>query len=147
MSSSLAACSPKTPAQVSANPWPRARHRLAPTGARAVRLCRYSGLNDKPRLALIQSALIRSPKTVSRLVAEFDQVPPPSTRPVACPADDGSEIVAHLAYRSGHSVRIDVHLSGCGGFSNGDVGGAGSGERASALVSELERLLNGRGVK
>ena len=145
--SSPAACSPKTPRHVSSNHWPPARQRIAPSGATAIRLCRYSGANDKPRLALILSVVIHSPKRVGQLVAAFDRVPPPSPGASACPADDGSEIVAHLCYRSGHSVRIDVRLEGCGGFSNGDVEATGFGAQAQALVSELERLLSGRGVE
>ena len=93
---------------------------LAPPGTGAIRLCRYSGLNAHPRLALVGSRLLDSRTIVDQLVTELDRLPA-LRGAVACPADDGSQILALLAYPGGHQVSISVGLTGCALVTNGSV--------------------------
>lgn len=115
-----AACSPKAPATVPAERWTAARQILAPPGAGAIRLCRYSGLNAHPRLTLVNSRLLESHSLVEQLVTELDRLPPHSGA-VACPDDDLSQILAVLSYGDGHRVSISVGLTGCALVTNGSV--------------------------
>jgi len=141
-----AACPPGPPAAPSAEQWSTARHALAPPGAGAIRLCRYSGLNAHPRLARVGSRLLSGHTIVQQVVTEFDRLP--SLRgAVACPADDGSQILALLAYPDGHHVSISVGLSGCALVTNGSVRRTAAGlgtPRAFGpqLLALLEQLLS-----
>ncbi len=110
-----AACSPNAPAGLPAERWTAARQRLAPPGVSAIRLCRYSGLNAHPRLRLVSSRLLESPTLtlIDELVTEFDRLPSLHGA-VACPNDDGSQILALLAHPGGRQVSISVGLSGSG---------------------------------
>jgi len=83
---------------------------------------------------------------VRELVSQFDRLPP-LRGAVACPADDGSQIVALLAYPSGHRVTISVGLTGCELVTNGSVHrtalGMGSPPAfGPQLVTQLERLVS-----
>ncbi len=134
-------CLTKEPRQLAANAWAPAMKQLAPAGARAIRLCGYDGLNARPRFKLAASALIHNRKVVGELVSEFDALP--SLRPgaYACPDDDGSEIVALLAYPDGHEVTISASVTGCSVVSNGDVTRtADDGPPGLALMAQLEHL-------
>ena len=140
-----APCSTKPPSRVPVERWSAARAELAPPGASAIRLCRYSGLNAHPRLTLVGSRLLESRNLVQQLVSEFDRLPS-LTGAVACPADDLSQVLAVLTYPAGHQVTITVGLTGCALVTNG------SGHRSAAgigsprpfgpqLVAQLERLI------
>src|SRR5437868_4733414 len=48
----LARCPKRSPTQLGAETWTPAKTELAPPGASAIRLCRYSGLNAHPPLTL-----------------------------------------------------------------------------------------------
>lgn len=127
--------------------WPAARKRLAPPGAAAIRLCRYSGLNAHPPLTLAGGRLVRAPGLVAVLVADFDRLLAGSPGAVACPADDGSQILALLAYPGGRTVTISAGLTGCALVTNGSVHrtAAGFGSPPAygpQLVAELERLVH-----
>ncbi len=142
-----ARCSRKEP-RIPAQGWPAAEHNLAPTGASAIRLCRYSGLNDHPPLILVRARLLNRPRLVAQLVKRFDGLPSGPQGAVSCPADDGSEIVALVSYPGGHRVRISVGLTGCLGVSNGSVNRTASGygphpARGPRLLAELKRLVGG----
>lgn len=113
-------CSSKTPSHIPANSWPAPQHQLAPPGADAIRLCRYSGLNSHPRLTLVRSALVIHGQLVSELVREFNALPAQKA-PIACPAGDASEIAALLAYPTGRTVTITTELQGCQAVTNGDI--------------------------
>ncbi len=144
-----ARCSAGAPASVPAEGWSAARLELAPAGATAIRLCRYSGLNASPRLMLVRSRLVSSRAVVRRLVDEFDRLPPPPAGAVACPDDDGSQIVALVSYPAGQQVTIAVGLTGCALVTNGSVHrtAAGIGSPPTfgpQLVAQLERLVAGR---
>jgi len=143
-----AGCSQKAPRTLPAERWIAARQRLAPSGAGAIRLCRYSGLNAHPRLTLVNSRLLERPALVRQLVSEFDRLPSLHGA-VACPADDGSQIVAVLAYPGGRDVTISVGLTGCEAVTNGSVSrtalGMGSPPAfGPQLVTQLEHLAGGR---
>jgi hypothetical protein len=133
------------PAALPAAQWSAARRVLAPAGADAIRLCRYSGLNAHPRLALVGSRRLDDRTIVHQLVSEFDRLPSLHGA-VACPADDGSQILALLAYPYGHRVSISVGLTGCALVTNGSVHRTAAGlgtPRAFGpqLLASLKQLL------
>ncbi len=139
------ACSPKAPPSIRAAGWSAAHEELAPAGASAIRLCRYSDLNAHPRLALISSRLLRNPGIVRELVSKFDRLPSLSGA-VACPNDDLSQILAVPAYPGGRQVTVSVGLTGCELVSNGSVyrTAAGLGSPPGfgpQLVAQLEQLV------
>ncbi len=119
---------------------------LAPPGASEIRLCRYSGLNARPRLALVSSRLLESQELIRQLLSEFDRLP--SIRGVtACPMDDGSQILALLAYPGGRKLSISVGLTGCALVTNGSVHRTASGFGSPPafgrqLIDVLEQLLS-----
>lgn len=140
-----ARCATKSPSRVPTPRWSAARAKLAPPNASAIRLCRYSGLNAHPHLTLVGSRLIESRRLVQQLVSEFDRLPS-LTGAVACPADDGSQILAALAYPAGHQVTITTGLTGCDLVTNGSVhrSAAGIGSPrpfGPQLVAQLQRLV------
>ncbi|MGH2871975.1 MAG: hypothetical protein ACRDL5_05885, partial [Solirubrobacteraceae bacterium] len=123
--------------------WPAARTRLAPPGVDAIRLCRYSGMDSRPRQSLVGSRLLSRPGLVHALVADFDRLPA-SLGVFACPLADGSQIIALLAYRDGRQLPISTGLTGCELVTNGSARRtAGLGSRRSVgprLLAELEQL-------
>ena len=140
----LAGCSNHAPSRVSPDAWSLTRVELAPPGASAIGLCRYSGLNDHPRLTLIRAAAVTAPSLVGRLVGEFDRLPA-SEGAVACPDDNGSEIIARLVYPNRHLVTISVGLTGCERVTNGSVNRTAAGIGAPPafgpeLLTQLKRL-------
>lgn len=125
---------------MAANWWSPARAALAPPGAGEVRLCRYSRIPSH----LVKSVLIGTRGTVASLVRQFDRLPS-FKGTYSCPLDDGSQILALLAYPDGHRVTIDVHLKGCNPVSNGDVTRTAlgrSGQSGRALLARLDRLTS-----
>jgi hypothetical protein len=143
-----AACSAKAPATLSREGWSAARHVLAPPGAGTIRLCRYSGLNARPPLALVASRRLESRRLVRRLVREFDRLPA-LRGVVACPNDDLSQIIALLSYPAGRLVSINVGLSGCALVTNGSVHRTAAGfgtppPFGPQLVAQLEQLAGPR---
>jgi hypothetical protein len=112
-----------------------------------MRLCRYSGVNDSPRDRLVRSRLLSDPRLVTKLVREFNELPPFPPGGFACPADVGSQILALLAYPNGQRLTIAFELSGCEGVMNGDLiriaNGYGSHPRLGPrLLAELEQLAS-----
>ncbi|MGO9789902.1 MAG: hypothetical protein ACLP8S_10540 [Solirubrobacteraceae bacterium] len=143
-----ALCSTKAPLSVPAERWSAARQELAPAGASAIRLCRYSGSNAHPRLMLLDSRLLESSSLVQQLISEFDRLPSLSGA-VACPNDDLSQILAVLAYPAGQQVTITVGLTGCALVTNGSIhrtaAGVGSPPAfGPQVVAQLERLVAAR---
>jgi hypothetical protein len=142
-----ARCAMNAPAAVHPNPWLATRSILAPRGASTIRLCRYSGANSHPALRLTHSVLLRSAGLVRKLVREFDKLPTQGPGAISCPTDDGSEIVAQLAYPSGHRLKISLSLHGCNPVTNGSVtrlaAGVGApGPFGPPLVAQLSRLTS-----
>lgn len=141
----LAGCTRRAPARLHAEWWSLARRDLAPAGASRIRLCRYSGLNNHPPLAPVRSVLVSAPSLVRKLVREFDQLPSQGPSAIACPSDDGSQILAVLAYPGSRVVTIAVHLQGCEEVTNESVArlAAGFGSPpafGTKLVAQLKRL-------
>ncbi len=141
------ACPAKSPRAIQTNSWPRAHRRLAPHGARLITLCRYSGINSHPSYGLVASEVVSRHATIHRLVHRFDALKPAPPGAFSCPADQGSDILAMLAYPGEHQVRILVTLTGCAAASNGDVSRAvfnfnGRNPQGPKLVAELKRLTH-----
>lgn len=126
-----------------------ARESLAPAGASTLRLCRYAGLNARPRFALTWSRLLRSRRLVSALVRDLDRLQrfPPGL--VNCPEDDLSQIEVLLAYPGGRVLTISVGLTGCRAVTNGSVARTALGFGSPPpmvgpeLLGTLERLTVG----
>jgi hypothetical protein len=136
-----ARCPTRPPTSIRPNPWPPTHAKLAPAGAAAIRLCRYSGLNSNPALRLTRSVLIgdgRTVRSLSRLLARL----PPFMGTTACPADDNSQILALLAYPRGHRVMIDVHLRGCNQVTNGNLTRSALRRPGSRLIAQLGSLTS-----
>jgi hypothetical protein len=111
---------------------------LVPDGSRQLMLCRYGALTGTGPSALAAQKLVQDQSTVSGLAAEFNGLPAPPAGPVACPDDNGSEIVAYFRYASDVDSPVAVNLSGCEGVTNGYVNrtaaGTGFVARLAALV-------------
>jgi hypothetical protein len=138
-------CALRAPPQIASNPWAPAQAQLAPAGPSAVRLCRYSGLNDHPKLRLVRTLRRTDDALLTKLVREFDALPPVPIGVTSCPVDLGDEIVAKLSYPGGHAVAILVILTGCPTAINGDLvrSAMGFGDPPAfgpQLLSRLERL-------
>lgn len=139
-------CPNTAPQGTQTNPWPPAERRLAPRGARTINLCRYSGMNTQPNFRLVGSHLVSRRATIRRLVHRLDALKSaPPNQAFACPADDGSQVVATLLYPAQRQVQISVTLSGCETATNGDVTRAafnfdGRNPQGPKVVGELKRL-------
>ena len=134
-------CARREPSGIPPNAWAPTRRRLAPLGATAIRLCRYGEL---PNVLLLRSTLLTSPIVIERLLNDFDMLPTPP-RGVKCPEDNGSEIVASIAYANGKRVTVAVKLTGCALATNGNLlrsasGFATANNAGPDLVAELQRL-------
>lgn len=140
-----ASCPPRVLWHVPENDWTAARRELAPKGASALRLCRYSGLNDAAPLRLERSRLVTDQRLLTHLIDEFDALPPyPRGVAFACPSDDGSQLLALLDYPHGQRVTVAVDETGCQVVTNGDVGrladGYGNTRVGPRLLAELNKL-------
>jgi len=85
--------------------------------------------------------------SVAHQTGEFDRLP--SLRGAVLPNDDGSQILALLAYPCGRQLGISVGLSGCALVSNGSVRRYAAGFRSPPafgpqLVNQLKQLLSGQ---
>ena len=103
--------------------WAAAHKQLAPAGSSTIRLCRYAG---RPHIALVSSRLLGGRPLVAGLVRELDRLPAFPAGPVNCPNDNGSQILALIAY-PGHALTISVDLTGCRLVTNGSVGRTAAG--------------------
>jgi hypothetical protein len=83
--------------------------------------------------------LITSPTLIADISDEMDALKP-FPKSINCSSDDGSLILALLAY-PGHQLTVEVDRSGCQGVSNGDVTRIANGYQTPA-EPELERQLN-----
>jgi hypothetical protein len=140
------ACLHRAPSRLAAELWRPARRTLAPAGASSILLCRYGGLNARPPLTLDRMRLLRAPGLIKELIRQLDRLPAPPKGPTACPADDGSQIVALLGYSGGRTVPVSIGLSGCETVTNGTVArtafGFGSPPAfGPQLLRHLKRLL------
>jgi hypothetical protein len=140
-----ARCAGKAPIELPVNAWAPAHKQLAPPGAKAIRLCRYNALGTRPLRGLARSALLTSARTVQAIVSELEALPAFPRRPLSCPADDGAQIDALLAYAGGNGVLVQIDLTGCTTVSNGSVvRWAGSTDAGRNLLAQTERLTGYR---
>jgi hypothetical protein len=140
------ACPARAALTLPAPHWAPARSVLAPAGAVAVRLCRYAGLNAHPRLALTRTRFVTNPGRVSMLAWNLDRLPPFGPGAIACPTDDGAQILALLSYPAGRRIAVSVGLGGCLTVTNGAVVRTAEGFGAPRaygpqLVAELTALV------
>lgn len=120
-------CPPRVLFHVPKNDWAPASQELAPEGAAAVRLCGYPGANGAVPLQLERSRLLTGERLVTHLVDEFDALPPYPKASLFCTLDDGSQVLALLAYPGGRQVTVAVDETGCNRATNGDVARIASG--------------------
>jgi hypothetical protein len=76
----------------------------------ALALCRYG---RAPAYSLKTSTLVTNRKTVHRLVRGLNALPTVPPGVIACPADNGSEIVVYAMYKKSATRIVHVELSGC----------------------------------
>jgi hypothetical protein len=128
------------------NDWAPASRELAPKGAAALSLCGYPGANGAVPLQLERSRLLTSERLVTHLADEFDALPPYPDVQFHCPMDDGSQVLALLAYPGGRQVMVALDETGCNRVTNGDVVRIASGYNNTPvgprLVAELKALWN-----
>jgi hypothetical protein len=112
---------------------------LVPSGADALLLCRYSGLNGPGRAGrLTRRRLVTTAPIVERLARELDAIAPtPPDAVFSCPADDGSEILAEFEYRAGAADPVTVDLTGCTTAINGHV----IRRASAAIIKQLDLLV------
>jgi len=138
------ACPTRVLLHVAKNDWAPASEELAPRGAAALRLCGYAGLNGAAPLQLERSRLLSGGGLVTQLVDEFDALPPYPEVGVHCPLDDGSQVLALLAYPGGRRVTVALDETGCNRVTNGELARIASGYDDTPvgprLVAELRAL-------
>ena len=133
-----AACPDREPPSPLRSARPGAGDELVPAGQDTVLLCRFAGLNGPgPRLGLLGAVRLTDGSTVNDLAAQMNQLPRGASGPVACPEDDGSEILAGFGYSAGPSDPVTVSLTGCTAATNGQI----SRVATSALLSRLKGLV------
>ena len=129
---------------VAKNAWAPASQELAPQGAVVLRLCGYPGANSAVPLQLERSRLLTGERLVTSLVDEFDALPPYPKASLFCGLDDGSQVLALLAYPGGRQVTVALDETGCNRVTNGDVVRIASGYSDTPvgphLVAELKAL-------
>ena len=100
---------------------PGATRALVPPGARAVLLCRYSGLDAAGAAFRLEAQrLVGDEAPVARLSAELGALAP-TTGVYHCPSDTGADVVARFRYASGPQDPVTVDLTGCNPVANGHV--------------------------
>jgi hypothetical protein len=125
--------------------WPAAERALAPPGAIAMQLCRYSADGSRPILRLVSSRRVTKAIAVAFFQRELDGLSEQHGT-VVCPNDDGSQVVAALTYPQSRTLAVSVGLRGCETATNGTVSRSATGfgtppEKAPPLVTQLERIL------
>ena len=83
---------------------------LVPKKPTAFALCRYG---PAPGYTLEASRLVTRRKVVHRLAHGFNALPAMPPGAVACPADDGSQMVVYAMYKRSATRVVHVALAGC----------------------------------
>jgi hypothetical protein len=116
---------------------------LVPPGTRAVLLCRYRGVNPTPELAgrLAASRRIKKRATVN-LAREFNALRPipPGSGVTACPADDGSKVIAFFHYAHAPDDPVTLNLRGCRSATNGQIVRSALSDSGDKLLRRIETL-------
>lgn len=119
----------------------RAAHRrLVPGRPDRLVLCRYTGLTQPNPEGLRRSRAVDGRRHVRRLAHRFNQLPPFSSGPIACPADFGETLLARFRYPHARDDYVRVDLAGCRLATNGPRTRLTTGRRGGLLVRALERL-------
>ena len=111
---------------------------LVPNGPVALRLCRYAGSDETLALSLVRTRIVTREVLVARLTREIDTLPLfPTRNPPHCPSDDGSQIVALLAYSSGQHVTVAFDRTGPNLVTNGDLARIATGYQDTPVAQRL----------
>jgi hypothetical protein len=117
---------------------------LVPHGARAMLLCRYRGVNPSPDEAgtLAASRPIKKRAAVKRLAREFNALRPipPGSGVTACPADDGSKVIAFFHYAHSPDDPVTADLRGCRSVTNGQIVRSALSDSGDRLLRHLGKL-------
>ena len=120
---------------------PGAVSALVPAGADTLLLCSYRGLNPPGEAhRLVAQDTLTDAAEVTALARQFDALRPAPPL-VACPLDDGSEIVATFLYRGAPPDPVTVALSGCEIVSDGHLARTASLPPGPALLGRLTMLV------
>ena len=132
---------PASARQAAVSARPGAGLRLVPPGARALLLCRYSGLGAPGGAFRLEvHSLVTDLATVARLARELDALMP-ATGVYHCPSDTAADVVARFLYTSGPADPVTVDLTGCNVVTNGHVHReAGTSVAGRSLVGSLARM-------
>jgi hypothetical protein len=115
---------------------------LVPTGATTLLLCRYHGLNPAATARRLEGMrLVTSGTRIAQIAVEFDSLPRLPRGIIACPFDDGSEIVATFRYPRARADVVDVGLAGCRVVGNGRLSRTAVGSAGARLLARLTALV------
>jgi len=95
-----------------------AAKRFVRSGATAMRLCRYYGVNWGDSYGLRKQGLVRDHVTIGSVTRSFNRLQEPP-RGIFCVKDDGSELLVVFAHKTGRAERVVVKLGGCLFATNG----------------------------
>jgi len=141
-------CPSVVPSSVRPSHWAATRQTLAPPGAGAIRLCRYSGaIRSGPITGrLVSRRLLERPSLLAALTSDLDELPPIPNPPPPCPFIPADQVLALLAYPGGQRVRVLVPLAGsCAVVTNGSISRFTDEDVASTqLIAELDQLTGYR---
>jgi hypothetical protein len=109
-----------------------------------VLLCRYRGVNPTPELAgtLLTSRRIKRRAVVRRLAREFNALRSisPGGGVTACPADDGSKLIAFFHYAGAPDVPVTANLRGCRSVTNGQIVRTALSDPGDKLLRHIKKL-------
>jgi hypothetical protein len=138
---SPAVCPTHSLTAVAPNSWAPARRELLPTGALALRLCRFAGFAGTQPPKLAGSREVTSAAAIAQLTHDLDALPPFPKVALPCPLDNGSQVDVLAAFPGGHRVTVSYDSTGCQRVTNGDVVKIANGYRDAALAARLRREL------
>jgi hypothetical protein len=131
------AIAPKLPSAT-----PSSRGELVPAGATSLLLCRYHGLNPAVTARRLEGMrLVTAAPRIAQLAVELDALPKLPRGIIACPFDDGSEIVATFRYPRARADVVDVGLAGCRVVANGRLSRTAIGAAGVRLLAQLTALV------
>jgi hypothetical protein len=132
-----AAC--PTSGRLPSNSWAATKSRLLPSGAVALRICRYTPGKTRG-YALRGSHLLTSSTQIAKDTRILDALPR-AHGTTACPLGNESMVLLVAAYKSGRRVSVSFQLSGCLTATNGHVSVLALASPAGqALAKELTAL-------
>ncbi len=132
---------PGTDRKAAVSTRPGAARALVPAGARAILVCRYSGLNAPGGAFRLEvHSLVSEQATVARMARELDALAP-TTGVYHCPSDSAAALVARFLYATGPQDPVTIDLTGCNVVTNGHVHReAGTSAAGRSLIRNLVQL-------